>query len=1031
MTIPKALIEYIQEGNIVLFLGAGASIGAKHEGIKPIPNGQQLAEMLVDKFLGKEYSGISLLKAAELSISQTDLFTVQDYIASIFIDYYPAAFHLILPTFFWKAIYTTNFDLVIQRAYDQAEDGLQKLAPFVQNTDRIDDKLKNPDSIPYTKLHGCITYTRDAQIPLILTTEQYISHRKERKFLFERYVQHAAQFPVIYIGSNLDDSDIRAILLELKEEIQITPRSYIVSPSLKQAEKSFWESYALTCIDMTFEAFLKEIDIAIPKTTRKLAKLEEKYEHPICQRFRTKDTAVPDTVKLLLSRDVEYLNKEIKPTELTPQQFYKGYYKDCSPIIYNYDIKRPISDNIISEVFLLEEEEKENPEELYILRGHAGSGKTVLLRRIAWDSAIEFNKLCLWLHSDLFPEYDALLDLFRLCGERIFIFIDPIHKHQEVVQLWLTRARRDKLPLTIIGAERNHEWNISCTDLLPYVKEIYDLKYLRNGEIEELIAKLGEHKSLGYLEGLPLDKQIEEFSQRAGRQLLVALYEATLGKSFQEIIFDEYKSISSLQAKSLYLTICVLHRLGVPTRAGLISRVHNITFPEFQDKFFKPLDFIVFVGKDKFIRDYVYLSRHPVVAEMVFEQVLLDEQDRFNEYIRLINAMDMGYSSDRESFMKLINGRQLMQLFRNTEFIRRLFENAKDRVGENPYLLQQEAIFEMNSADGSIEKAGGLLRKSITIQPSSKVIKHSLSEWALKKAEKAKTELEKTKYKRESKKIAKELTQGEIVTAHPFHTLIKIGLEELREVIEIGDPATIERKVGEVERIIVNAKQFFPEQSVILSEESKFCEYVNNHPKAKSLLEQAFSNNKGNPFIAIRLANLYEEEDPSKAIEVLSECVDAKPNDKNVNFNLAMMLQKYRPEKRADIKLHLRRSFTDGDSKYAAQFWYARFLYMEDPKGDAYKYFKNLGQAYLNPEVKNLIRGIIVENGNPVIFRGVVTKKEHSFSFINRDGYQDAIFVHIDDVKESIWEKLREGDRVYFEMGFSYRGPRAQNLKKE
>jgi hypothetical protein len=30
MPIPKALINYIREGDVILFLGAGASIGAKH-----------------------------------------------------------------------------------------------------------------------------------------------------------------------------------------------------------------------------------------------------------------------------------------------------------------------------------------------------------------------------------------------------------------------------------------------------------------------------------------------------------------------------------------------------------------------------------------------------------------------------------------------------------------------------------------------------------------------------------------------------------------------------------------------------------------------------------------------------------------------------------------------------------------------------------------------------------------------------------------------------------------------------------------
>jgi cold shock CspA family protein len=60
-----------------------------------------------------------------------------------------------------------------------------------------------------------------------------------------------------------------------------------------------------------------------------------------------------------------------------------------------------------------------------------------------------------------------------------------------------------------------------------------------------------------------------------------------------------------------------------------------------------------------------------------------------------------------------------------------------------------------------------------------------------------------------------------------------------------------------------------------------------------------------------------------------------------------------------------------------------------------------------------------------------VSKKEHSFGFIKRDGYQDIVFVHRNDVDETVWEGLREGNRVEFEMWFSYRGPKARYVRKE
>jgi hypothetical protein len=55
MEIPKILIDQIKERQVVLFLGAGASIGAVHSQKKIPPTGKELAELIAEKFLGSEF----------------------------------------------------------------------------------------------------------------------------------------------------------------------------------------------------------------------------------------------------------------------------------------------------------------------------------------------------------------------------------------------------------------------------------------------------------------------------------------------------------------------------------------------------------------------------------------------------------------------------------------------------------------------------------------------------------------------------------------------------------------------------------------------------------------------------------------------------------------------------------------------------------------------------------------------------------------------------------------------------------------
>jgi len=1032
MSIPKILIDHIKSGQIVLFLGAGATFGAKHsKNISP-PIGPQLAKLVSKKYLDSKFDSYPLAHVVELAISETDLLTVQEFIYLTFKYFYPSEFHKLIPKFFWHAIATTNFDLIIERAYTKVPKQLQELVVFKKNGERVENKIKSSNSIIYYKLHGCITDINDPKVPLILTPDQYVTHREGRSRLFERIESLAYEFPFLFVGSRLDDYDIRSILLELAHLSEAKPRSFLIKPGISDVEARFWETKKITAIDLTFKDFLEQVDSVIPEKTRVLSVLPSKFDHPIFKRFFVPEKVQPsESLMTFLSRDVEFIHKGCKAEDIDPQNFYKGYFTDWSPIINNLDVKRCLSDNIISEVFLVLEEEKKERVEFYVLKGHAGSGKTVILRRISWDASVEYDRLCLSLNPFSNPDYEPLLELYTICKKRIFLFIDPVSEFIDLIERFIQKARKDNLPLTIIGAERHNEWNISCECLDAYLTDQYKLKYLSEQDIEGLINLLSKHKSLGHLKGLTFEQQKDALSKKAGRQLLVALHEATLGKPFSDIVLDEYKSIKSLEAQSLYLTVCILHYLGVYTRAGLISRVHGIPFTRFKEKLFKPLEFIVFAQKNDFIMDYVYRSRHAHIAEIVIERVLTDSQNKLDEIVRILKALDIDYSSDREGFSKLTNAKKLAIIFSDKVKIRSIYDFALGRVKSDPFLFQQKALFEMNLADGDLDDAEKNLQIAYKLAPKNTAIAHSLSEFALKKAERSRSDLEKKKYRKESRTIARKLISAQPLTAHPFHTIIKIGRHELEEFLEQGDDSSIECKISEIEKAIERAIQLFPGDSFILDEEAKFATLINEHPRALSSLRSAFSKNK-NPYLAARLAKLYlNSKEDSKAIQVLKECLDVNPNEKFIHYRLAMVLMKTESESLSVIKYHLNKSFMKGDKNYSAQFWYARCLYLDGNYDQAYDYFNYLRRVTIDIRILKEPRGKIKENGDSKNFGGSISKVETSYAFIFIDGHQYNIFTHQSYSQTEDWKDLKTGRRVTFHLAFNYFGPVAINVQLE
>src|SRR6476660_2722383 len=103
VTLPATLFDLVREQRVVLFLGSGASHGAKHPRGKPIPKGAELRDKICDKFLGGELKEKSLSAVAEIAAHETSLAELQRFVADIFVEFYPAAYHLAIPTFRWRS----------------------------------------------------------------------------------------------------------------------------------------------------------------------------------------------------------------------------------------------------------------------------------------------------------------------------------------------------------------------------------------------------------------------------------------------------------------------------------------------------------------------------------------------------------------------------------------------------------------------------------------------------------------------------------------------------------------------------------------------------------------------------------------------------------------------------------------------------------------------------------------------------------------------------------------------------------------
>ena len=215
MDIPSVLETQIREGKAVLFLGAGASLAAKNAVRQSPPSAYQLGEAISEQFLGGQFKELGLNQIAELAISETDLFTVQQFVKDKVDGFEPTGAHILATSFRWACIATTNYDRLVELAYERAERSAQTLVPFIENGDRVEDRMQASNPVMLLKLHGCVTRIGNTNCPLILTTEQYIDHKKGRDRTFDHLRSKAYERPIVFVGYGLQDPDIREILMVL------------------------------------------------------------------------------------------------------------------------------------------------------------------------------------------------------------------------------------------------------------------------------------------------------------------------------------------------------------------------------------------------------------------------------------------------------------------------------------------------------------------------------------------------------------------------------------------------------------------------------------------------------------------------------------------------------------------------------------------------------------------------------------------------------------------------------------------------
>ena len=1032
--LPHILLEAVKERRAVLIFGAGASKECKDSAGETPPNGEQMRDKLSEKFFGHVNKQRDLQTVSEMAIKNGyGEPLVFDEVAKMITGFKTSAAHFSLTKFNWRGLATTNYDTFVEEAYSKTDDPKQTCVRFVKDAEPYDTRLDaNMNSVPYFKLHGCLDHRLDSEVPLVLSSRHYNRVKENRQKLFDRLSDWAQTSVLIFVGYRLADPHIRSLIYDIDPGKR--PQWYIVTPTIDDDEVRFWASESVDLLGMTFGKFMETLEEAVPPIARALGQRFADNAPPYLKHCKT-GTAGSEKLQQYLSSELRYMHSGLSFNEVPAEKFYSGFDVGWCGIVRKLDFARDAAERMLYSA--LDVPPDDVALRFYLLQGSAGSGKTIALKRAAYDAATAIGELVLWVEPNAVIRPELIKELYGLTGQRIYIFIDQISLAADNASEFLKEMALSKIPLTLISAEREADWNNYCSALeAAYPPEIFKLSRLSKKEAEALVNLLVRHGCLGALSSLSAEDRVLAFTHedRADGQLLVALHELTKAKTFEEIIEEEFERIVPVEARRFYLDIATMHQFGVIARAGAISRIGGVRFADFEDKFFDPLSNIVHVVPDSYTGEQGYTARHAHVSEIVFGVACPSEEEKSDQLMRIFVGLDDGYSSDQRIITGICKGRTIAQKFPSVERGREIFQRACSQFPNTAFLFQQAAIFEYSHQDGSLSIAEERAESARRIDPKNHIYLHTLAEVMRRQALETTNRPHKEQLRSRSRTYLNSISLNDSRKDSTFcKLLIDEAIDEMHSLPDSPlDHQIIEfdSKIEDAVARLNKAKADFPEETEFHSSEATLWQKLGEGEKALKSLERAAAIKPKHAAVFSRLAAVKKRVTPGADIlSVLAKGLEKFSDDKGLHQQIALEKLESDETIPADVEHHLRSSYAAGDHNFDARMLFAEYCFLTGKIPECISVFDEIDRR-----APRTFRKVAGKYDNAIERRierqvGRVENRKERFFFVQSPCFPSRLFSHSTSLLEKEYDTLREGQEVSFKIRFNRKGPVAVDVQ--
>lgn len=834
----KDLLEKILIGDVILFTGAGFSMGAKVQGNNILSTDELMNNMIKDLLAITDLNEIERLKKkysfqrlCQYCVNQAGEDAFSEFIVRSFKNTRPATFHHLYKEINWKDIFTLNVDDIIETIYNEDP---QNIELQVINTQKQVESYRGDNILQYYKLHGDVNNKSEG---FVFAKKQYLDKltQKELSYPHLQFAQKIYMDTICFIGTNLDEVDLD-FYIDLHGKLGSglpKKKVYYISRTIHKEDIEEMGHRNIECIQETAESFITKV-------------LEYKKLQPV-HKSNIRIVKKTDPAQKIASLGFMYVPELIHnfdPISIQkhkPTQFYLGYEPTWMDIASSSDAILTSTDKLINDIEYME------AYTLFLLLGKTGNGKTTTLKRILYHFALNSDYL-VFEHSNLtelntFTISTLARTINNSTKKFIFAFDDGSWAINFAKKLY---EQIDQKKVAILITSRIPEYYREMRIVTNIPSKTYDIDNPVDKENAVRIITCLENKGLlGELaKYTSIEEKVKQFISRddRGKDIFSCLIKSTNGRGFEQRI-DSIVNAQIDRDSMLFLYVLFLF-----DRFGSLGLSLQLFFNVF-NKDIKDLHKIIRNCTDllnKKIDNFLDLSivlkpRGTYVSEKMYSKIKLfftsEEMLNISKYIliNIASTHQLKYKNRKNYYTEIMHLLLPSKLYINHLGIqdKKLFDDyynsLKEYFKENEDFWLHYARMEMKLND--LDSAKIHLEQAEALNENSSNIQHSIGHWHLLKSlqyddfSQAETEFS------IGEKIMIERL-GVTLDAYPVHTYIDSFIEFHNKFKFALTTSKIRRLNGYINKV----RDIDPRHVLILIVWKKFYKFLEKNKQLNSIV---------------------------------------------------------------------------------------------------------------------------------------------------------------------------------------------------